>query len=146
MTGHADDLAAFLAARADELEAAAKAWQSPPWGEDATNWRVVGQREQRYDNGRSETFTVIDVSGRAVNWAEAVQVRWDSNGERAVHIALNDPHRALALARFMRAVADDLTDRDGDTGEGASASRAIALWLARVWDDHPDFAPKWNPA
>lgn len=96
------ETAAFIEASLAADEAATLAWRSPPWGEDATRWKVVGQREPRYDNGRRETLTVIDVSGRDLNWAEAVQVCWDSNGERAVHIARNDPARALRRVKAVR--------------------------------------------
>jgi Family of unknown function (DUF6221) len=99
-----DDLPQFLADRYDEAEALARAWQSPPWGDDATSWKVVGRREPRYDNGRSETLTAIDVSGRPVNFAEAIQVRWDSNGERSAYIAANDPKHRLADIKLKRAI------------------------------------------
>lgn len=101
-------LALLVATRLDEDEAAALAWQSPPWGEDATHWKVVGRREPRYDNGRSETLTAIDVSGRPVNWAEAIQVRWDSNGERAAHIARQDPDRTLRRVKAARELVADI--------------------------------------
>lgn len=124
-----DDLAAFLTARADELEAAAKAAAPGPW---------------------TGSSVYIGAPGAGV----IVQAR---HAEDAAHIILNDPLHALALAQFMRAVADDLTERGdlrlsghddyyrGDADGRAAATRAIALWLARVYDDRPGFMPKWNP-
>lgn len=152
-----DGLAEFLAARLDELEAAAKAWQSPPWVEDATHWKPVGRREPRYDNGRSETFQVIDVSGRDLNWAEAIQVRWDSNGERVVHIALNDPAAVLAdtaadralLARYADCVAI-LEDSDPDLyaveSDLVREYESIVLPHRAVrFASHPDYSQDWRP-
>jgi hypothetical protein len=149
-----DELIAFLAARLDEDEAAAKAWASPPWREDATHWQVVGQREPRYDNGRGETLTVIDVSGRPVDFAEAIQVRWDSNGERAEHIARHDPARVLADVAADRALLTALSEAAkadlGITGEPYDAGWCEALELAvkiraARFADHPDYRQEWKP-
>jgi hypothetical protein len=102
LTARIAELAAQIEAQLAADETAAKAWQSPPWGEDATRWKPVGEREPRYDNGRRETLSVIDVSGRDLNWSEAIQVRWDSSGERVVHITRNDPARVLRRVKAAR--------------------------------------------
>jgi hypothetical protein len=145
------DITEFVRARLDEDEAAAKAWQSPPWREDATNWRVVGQREPRYDNGRSETLTVIDVSGRAVDFAEAIQVRWDSNGERAEHIARHDPARVLREVAAKRAIVAQHVAIPMRGIEASSCRECRSTWpcstvrhFAAVWSDHPDYRAEWK--
>jgi hypothetical protein len=159
------DLIAFIAARLGEDEAAAKAWQSPPWREDATSWKVVGRREPRYDNGRSETLTVIDVSGRPVDFAEAIQVKWDSNGERATHIARHDPARVLREVAAKQAIlAEHELVPAGYRGEGVlpgeygcrtcdvheggtdpgGPCKTVRL-IVSVWSDHDDYDPAWAP-
>jgi hypothetical protein len=159
-----DDLTAFISARLDEDEAIAKAWQSPPWREDATHWKPVGQREPRYDNGRSETLSVIDVSGRDLDWSEAIQVRWDSNGERVRHISRHDPARVLREVAAKRAIVaayeeaaehpydlpagvHDGRDQDEQMRDEAvlGAMEDVARHLAAVWSDHPDYRAEWSP-
>lgn len=168
-----DDLAAFLEARLGETEAAAKAWESAPWlerGEEAVHWRPVGSRNVRYDNGASEHFQAIDVRGTEVMWAEAIQVRWDTNGERAAHIALHDPARVLRDIEADRkllaelAQAADYSDRvfgpvpprDIAPGEWpAERLRAATqvLVLERViriraerFSGHADYEDGWKPS
>lgn len=124
-----DDIAAFLSARADELESAAKAAAPGPW-KSAGLW--VGASEGIF--AQTHHF------------------------EDAAHIALNDPAHALAFATFIRAVVEcyaDEPDSDrlsghDDYGHGyddgrKSAVCAVALWLAGIWHDHPDFEPGWKP-
>jgi hypothetical protein len=164
-------LAQFLADRYDEAEALARAWQSPPWGEDATSWKVVGRREPRYDNGCSETLTAIDVSGRPVNFAEAIQVRWDSNGERTPYIAANDPAHRLADIALKRAIlalhasavtkteqyrydpstGEPIPERyDGDCGicgwfDPEQGGCATVRQLGTEFADHPAYKESWKP-
>ena len=149
-----EGLIAFLRARYDEVEAAAKAWQSPPWREDATRWKPVGRREVRYDNGCSETFSVIDVSGRDLNWAEAIQVKWDSNSERVAHIALHDPAAVLRDIAGKRKILDayaevaymDIAEPEPEFAYGRAVGLGEAVrHLAAEFSTHPDYNTKvWS--
>jgi len=127
----ADDIAAFITARADELEAAAKAATPGPW--------------------TSGGGPYVGAKGHGI----IVQARYV---EDATHITLNDPDCALGLVRFMRAIADAVSEPapagvlggHDDYGRGCadgamSATRAAALWLAEIWDSHPDFKAAWKP-
>jgi len=105
LTARVAELAAAIEAHLAEDEAAALAWDDAPWlyaGTEATSWRPVGKREVFYDNGRSETVQVIDVSGAASLWTEAIQVKWDTDGSRVKHIARNDPARVLRRVKATR--------------------------------------------
>lgn len=149
-----DDLAAFIRARLDEDEAAAKAWERAPWpepGEVAMHWRPVGKRVVRYDNGRDEHLQAIDVSGRPALYAEAIWLKWDTTGERAVHIARHDPARALREVNVKR---ERLTaylaiksgaERDDSRWQagGLFALEFCVREDATVWSDHPDYRAEW---
>lgn len=159
-----DDLAAFIEARLDEDEAAAMAWKVPSWGEDASEWKAVGARLVRYDNGCTEGFTAIDVSGRPAMFAEAIQVRWDTNGERVAHIARHDPARVLRevaakrqrLAYYLNAQArlDHIIAHPGEASAGdqgmwlgkTSAARMACRSDAVIWNDHGDYRAEWATA
>lgn len=170
MTG---DIAVFIAARLDEDEAAARAWERAPWverGEEAVHWRDAGSRHVRYENA-GETLRVIDVSGRPVMRAEAIQVKWDTDGSRTAHIARHDPARVLREVAAKQAILalhslkvqkreqyafDSSTgepvpdEYDGDCdlcgwfdpGQGACAT---LRHLAAAWSDHPDYRAGWKP-
>jgi hypothetical protein len=131
LTARVAGLAAAIEAGLAEDEAAAKAWERAPWpepGESAMHWRPVGKRCVRYDNGRDEPLQAIDVSGRVALYAEAIWVKWDATGERAVHVARNDPARALRHVKATRdLVAEILAERhDYNVGdEFYSCSQAV---------------------
>lgn len=126
-----DNLAAFIIARADELEAAALGASPGPWHLNA------------------EGDEVVAVDGVTV--AEAFALSGNQQRATAAHIALNDPLHALALAGFVRAVAARWQKARAERHECAENEEqawllgAVARDLAAVWSEHPDFKPKWNP-
>jgi hypothetical protein len=141
-----DDLAAFIEARLDEDEAAAMAWKVPSWGEDASEWKAVGARLVRYDNGCTEGFTAIDVSGRPAMFAEAIQVRWDTNGERVAHITRHDPARVLREVAAKRAILP-AHGRDNFGCQSCQGDQRCPIpFLAAIWSDHPDYRAEWATA
>ena len=88
-----DDLIAFVTARLDEDEAAAKAWQSPPWREsqflqDSTAWQVPSPQNgtgcgptnptaaARLIRPPLDTLPVRDGSGSAVAMIRAMTSRF----------------------------------------------------------------------
>jgi len=157
----ADDLVVFLKERIDEDEALAQVWVSAPWcepGEDASHWKDVGSRQVRYDNQLTEQLRAIDVSGRTVNWSEAIWLRWDTNGERAQHIARHDPARVLREVAAKRAILElhkpnsNLIDQwtrcyhcNDDYGQRRPYPCQTVRLLAAIYDGHPDYRQEWKP-
>jgi hypothetical protein len=105
LTARVAEMATLIDDHTVEDEEAARAWERAPWperGEDAMHWKRVGARHLRYDNGAGEAVQAVDVSGRPALYAEAIWVKWDTTGERAEHIARNDPARVLRRVKATR--------------------------------------------
>jgi hypothetical protein len=117
-----DDLTAFLNARLDEVEAAAKAASGTDWGQALT--------------------FVTDEGGARV--AEAASVR------TAIHIARHDPARVLReVTAGRRLIAefkshDDAKYPDFDGGYVSGLEDAMMI-AAAIWSDHPDYRQEWAP-
>jgi hypothetical protein len=134
-----DELTAFVAARLDEEEAAAK---GPP------GWRLEHWTAVRYADKESGRNWRVDAEPRCIVDAVAK--------EDAEHIARHDPARALRevaagrriLARYMDCLAR-MEDPDYPQAVARDQAREYEDFvlpnLAAVWDGHPDYRPEWKP-
>ena len=129
-----DVWAAFVAARLDEDEAAAKAATPGPW-------HAAGE----------------DILSRAGDpyWTGACAA--NAAGADAAHIARHDPARVLREVKAKRAImamwehenmpsvyqpepeVQELINERRDTIE------MVLCEMAAVWSDHPDYRPEWTP-
>jgi Family of unknown function (DUF6221) len=133
------DLAGFLAARLEDLEAAAKAAESihpSPWGGIGELADAAGQFIA-YDTDRNGAVVPLSVSD---------------------HIALHDPVRVLREVDAKRKIlalhhieTESYLDGDGIERPGHHCWECDQReWpcptlraLAAVWSDHPDYDPAW---
>ncbi|MFC8376416.1 DUF6221 family protein [Streptomyces albidoflavus] len=137
------DLIAFLQARLDEDEAAARAATAGPWVESG-----VG------DHGWGVSFSA---PGSGVEADDGSQGRAD-----AAHIARHDPARALAEVEAKRRVVGECAywnermeaeavnppkfPQPGlDLGLLLDAMNPILRHLAAPYADHPDYREEWRP-
>jgi hypothetical protein len=126
------DLAAFINARLDEDEAAAKAAQDECVGTFAAD----GDTE--WHAGDEQVFT--EPHGIPV-----VIGRYGYLGAAGSHIARHDPARALREVQAMRIVVADLTILAGmSLGLGPEYARRLLRVIAGIWEDHPDYRT-WLP-
>jgi hypothetical protein len=112
-----NDIVAFLRARLDEDEAAAKKATGEHWEFDGA--------------------TVI--YGHALE--QVVDYVYDDNQE---HIARHDPARVLREIEAKRRIIADFEDESTPLGETRGLSGAI-MHLTAVYDTHPDYQGKWRP-
>ena len=123
------DLTAFLNARLDEDEAAAKAAHlhfPGPWDRADAPGSPLPAAVSLYDR-RGECFGVIRGS------------------YAAAHIALHDPARALREVELGREIIGQYAASVRSFGEGLSVpNRRLALLLAAVWSGHPDYRDDWG--
>lgn len=142
-----DDLIAFLSARLDEDEAAARAVKdnSAPWD---GQWQPRERNALETRNG----------------WVLAVSIPIGSDFAPGVveHIARHDPARALREVAAGRAILDrhmphetafdglacnwcseDVDDRPQIAKERWPCPDVRSL--AAVWDGHPDYRSEWKP-
>lgn len=136
-----DVWAAFVTARLDETEAAAKEAAGPGYSGEwfvGDKWNVFrAEDEARYDP---------DCDGE-----ENRLVCWGNVKPQSEHIALNDPARALRAVAVKRAILAkyELGQRAYDPGAGGWFSPAAEMfgsdmeWLVRTladeWAGHPDY-------
>lgn len=115
-----DDLIAFIRARCDEDEAAAKV----PAGCDGNRWTA----------GKT---AVLDKDGTG-----AVAM-WIMPGV-ADHIARHDPARVLREVEAHRAMMFLVWNRANQyDGIDGTVADTLLSQLAAIWSDHPDYRPKW---
>lgn len=140
------DLVAFLRARLDEDEAAARAIRDcGPWRYNpAKHWRKPG----------TSWFEEAVFTGPA--GAEAVCVAGTGDSDhpeamaRAAHIARWDPARVLVEVEAKRAILSayvQLSEYSSDPCESCWAQglrQALGL-LALPYSDHPDYQQGWAP-
>ena len=122
--GRVDDLIAFITARLDEDEAAAKlaAREGGTWAQA--------------DPGGMDSGSIFSLGGQVVCDVGA------PDEYQAAHIARHDPARALREVAFKRAI---LAQREH--GPAGSPVLTNALYqLAAVYSDHPDYRPWWSPS
>jgi hypothetical protein len=129
-----DEIAAFIGARLDEEEAAAKAATPGPW----------------ISTGQRDKFVESALSGRIVAEMDQFAGEGDSRAANAAHIARHGPARTLRevtigrrrILRYRAAVAC----AGGDYDPVLSAI-CIELWDAvSAWNDHPDYKELWAKA
>jgi hypothetical protein len=122
----ADGVVAFLKARLDEDEKAAKAAQAP------SPWRAAVHE--------SDTWIVTDATGEPLIYDEGTP-----SLEEAAHIARHDPARVLREVMVLRAVVDEMARTVNgefiDEGERVIAA-GVLRDLAAIWSDPP---PGWVP-
>lgn len=131
------DIAAFLAARLDEDEAAARATtERQPYDE----WDAVGASDDD-DIGRS--------NWRVVGIAIPGMQSWHAPAARSVmqHIARHDPVHVLREVEAKREIltAYIKAETDGLRGDGWIALRFSVETLVAVYSDHPDWREEWKP-
>lgn len=129
-----DDLIAFLNARLDEDEVAAKAASPGPW----------------HLNAEGDTVLADD----GIEVAEAFALSGNQQRATAVHIARHDPARVFREVEADRALlriyaeAMEFYSRPGNVshpaGEVTGLLTAI-LGRAAVYSDHPDCKDAWKP-
>lgn len=130
-----EPLVAFLSARLDECEAAAKAAQlrfPGPWDQAVAPDSPLPSAVSLYDS-RDESVGVIRGS------------------YAAAHIVLNDPDHALrdiAAKRKILAEHKAVTKLAGLTGQELGFLGWYREWVlknfASVWSDHPGFRQEWK--
>lgn len=145
-----DDLIAFLRARLDEDETAARAATWGPWVVGPT---FGGENNRVYvqpDGPGIDTIGTCVIAGQVSNVPQ-----WRANAQ---HIARWDPERVLAEVEAKRALVDlaEATLADGAGNErdeqGVFFSNPIARrrmrdalrLLAQPHAEHPDYRPEWR--
>lgn len=140
-----DGIAAFLAARLDEEEAAAKGALAGPW---------------HIDRHPMQGLRIMDGPGLVVTWTPGFYERGDADAE---HIARHDPPRVLRDVAADRALLDlyerakryrDQVFAQPGPRSVSDEMRAVTQMLAleqvlrlraAVWSDHPDYRSEWAP-
>lgn len=149
-------LAAFVYARLDEAEAAAKALRDEDW--DDRPWDVT----ECSDKSSAECPCIVYQGAYApLPEAQVPHIRYIADAETpeiAAWIARHDPARALRklavrrriLARHGNCGTGTGYCDDGGHGleadDGTPSGCADLYDLAGIWDDHPDYDPEWKPA
>ncbi|MET7795665.1 DUF6221 family protein [Streptomyces decoyicus] len=136
-----DDLIAFLHARLDEGEAAARVATPGPWRHDPRkHHHIVGTAlfEEAVFTGPSGDDAICVAGTGETDDAQSMR--------DAAHIARHDPPRVLAEIEAKRAIIDEAlsiwnSDADGIFGFGESILRHLALPYA----DHPGYKEAWRP-
>jgi hypothetical protein len=142
----ADGLIAFLNARLDEDEAAARqaAQVAGPGWKAGTYW-------PEDESSRTRTCVRSEYGAFLADFDEAPDYP-----DLATHIALHDPGRALRRVEGARIIlaryADTLARmEDDDYPAGVARDQAreyedfVLPCLAAAWSDHPDYDPDWAP-
>ena len=124
-----DELVAFVTARLDEVETAARRATPGPW-------RQEPQEHQR----------IVGPTGVVVCVAGAGEMS-DRQGQRdAGHIARNDPARVLREIEAKREVVRQCADlHAGDSPLVAYSAGVMLRALAAVYVGHPDYPEAWRP-
>ncbi|WP_166354691.1 DUF6221 family protein [Phytoactinopolyspora limicola] len=133
------DLAAFLRARLDELETAARAAAEYVGG---ASWGV----EVGGDVVLEPLPPPVAVSPDEMIVAAPVVAELEGAGW---HVAMHSPARVLSDIAAKRTLVDQCEvwqDTDGPAPRYlAGAAAMIMCILATVWDDHEDYDPNWAP-
>ena len=134
------DLAAFLAARWDEDEAAAKAAMPGPWKSRNLGRHDAGALIQL--TGYLSEFRIPQgpVIGTFDGWGRAAAT--------ASHVARYDPPRVFREIDAKRAILAELDRLGTSLAPGAVRMRllydAALRHYAAVYSDHPDYLQEWT--
>lgn len=152
MEGVTVGIRAFIAARLDEHEAAARAAAVQATGVeplmDGTRWRVGGEADVYLDGRDSNQPVAVGPWGGGLGNEIAGHIaRWDP-----IHVLRDIAAKRAILAAYDRAVArfGDALDSPADTDTDASAYSArahmqlVLRLLAAIDEDHPGFSPAWK--
>lgn len=147
-----DELIAFLLARLDEEEAAAKTATESPWA-----WEATGEKDNSWAIGLVQTEEGETISGR-IDAGEGIVIDGvceSINGRLAdaVHIIRHDPARVLREVEAGRMVLDlaatimqsDIPVAFGSHKGAADALRLVLAAWATIYSDHPDYQEEWKP-
>ncbi len=161
-----EEMAAFLAARLDEEEAAALDGLPDPADRHSGEWTAYGHQPGPQDRRQDRKVQMVgaepDEGERG--WLVCQTGQHDRAAMIAAHIARHDPARALREVAFKRAVLEwhypglppegapeGLKICAGEEGDGDTWQMA-APWpcpqiraLAAIWSDHPDYREEWGP-
>ncbi len=137
MSDWAADLLAFLNARLDEDEAAAKAATPGPWF--ALTRAEVQRIRAKGEDGPEETWTAA-VGGVPVMSDDESR----SDADR-IHVALHDPARVLREVGVKRNLIAEYEDchNTGNSPEHYDGYWDAILGFAAVCSDHPDYQQEW---
>ncbi|HET9969884.1 MAG TPA: DUF6221 family protein [Streptosporangiaceae bacterium] len=135
------DLTAFLSARLDEDEAAAKAATGTAWA-----WEATGDKDSSWAVGHVESEDGRPLSGEIEHGQgiviDGVCESINGNLADAAHIARHDPDRALREVAFKRSILGQYRTAAGWSSDNWSLSLRL---FAAVWSDHPDYRAEWKP-
>lgn len=121
------DLTAFLTARLDEDEAAAKAAAGPDWFLDS-----------------AEDDDKRDIRCPSTLYPGRLAVADGVHSEDAEHIARHDPTRVLREVAAKRAILGQYEDvAEWDPPQMVGALEDAVRALAAVYSDHPDYDQAW---
>lgn len=132
------DIVAFIHARLDEDEGAARA---ALWSSDPEAWSCHSRK------GRLGTeWCVVDSYDEAVIWTVGAQAADDEAIAR--HVVQQQPKRALrgveAKRRIVKLAEVEREARNTDPGE-TMFMNFVLKQLASEWSDHRDHQPEWKP-
>ena len=125
--------AAFLTARWDELEQAARDAEHFD-GPRTLTWERAGRRRLTFDNGRGESYEAV----RCGDWDRILVAR--DEGAIASHVAMHDPAHILADLAAKRAILGHVMMQPPFLAHGETEARApwFIVTLAEPFCGHPD--------
>ena len=157
-----DGLAAFFAARLDELEAVAREGHPSPGNSQTGEWIAYGHQPGLGDR-QDRRIQMVGTETEQTGWMVCEVGQFDRAAAIATHIACFDPKSALADIAADRAILDMYEGQDGcDLEDGVDdgrdwneqeADEAVKDTLEQVvkiravrFKDHPDYrAAEWEP-
>ena len=137
------EIADFMAARLDELEAAAEAATPGPWTD-------TGQRDVFVEQLATSAGTPAE-DLHLIAEMEACGDHPDRRRADAEHIILHDPVRVLASAAADRAMLHEhaafagIAVNDPSVREWANALGRMVRIRASAWAWHPEYKAGWKP-
>jgi hypothetical protein len=148
-----DDLAAFLSARLDEDEAAAREGQPDPADPQTGEWTAYGHHPTLQDRRQDRDVQMVGAETELTGWMVCTVGQFDRAPFIAAHIARHDPARVLREVKAGRAILALHTGQHECPGDEGYAwyGDDEAPWCpavrhhAAVYDDHPDYRQEWKP-
>lgn len=144
---------AFVLARLDERERAARAATPGPWHHDPRKLWLHGEAFERYDLSKGEEFVGYGEPSPFRGCVAATGPADDRQSMAdAAFIAGNDPVVVLADIAVKRKILDlyqldhDDAGRPVCLGGYGEAYWDVVCLLASEFDQHPDYDPAWQPA